>query len=107
MWQASLQLGEPDTLNGKALFNEPELAVLGGPDSSIVGLYGDFSSYYIRDVGQPGPLASEKGMTQFAVRRLNERYADNMEVGFLGFHRTDGEQIDDNAVVAVQSGSVT
>jgi HK97 family phage major capsid protein len=42
-------------------------------------LYGDFSKYIIRMV------------RELTVIRLNERYADDGVVGFLGFMRFDGE----------------
>ena len=45
-------------------------------------LYGDFSNYHIRDVGN------------VIVLRLDERFADKLQVGFIGFLRSDGDLVD-------------
>ena len=48
-------------------------------------MYGDFSHYKIRDV------------MGFTVFRLNERYMDYLQVGFLAALRTDGRLLRANA----------
>ncbi|MBL4702094.1 MAG: phage major capsid protein, partial [Phycisphaeraceae bacterium] len=45
-------------------------------------LFGDFSKYLIRDV------------LGFQILRLEERYAEFLQIGFLGFPRHDGALID-------------
>jgi HK97 family phage major capsid protein len=49
-------------------------------------LFGDFNKYVVRMV------------LQFAIRRLEERYADYDQTGFIGFTRLDGELLDAAAV---------
>jgi HK97 family phage major capsid protein len=44
-------------------------------------LFGNFSNYLIRDV------------TGLAVLRLNERFAENGQVAFVAFERTDGRLV--------------
>jgi HK97 family phage major capsid protein len=81
-----------DVLLGKPVYDDPDVpAFVAG---NVFGIFGDFSAYGIRDVGAVGPPAGEKGVGGFAIRRLDERFADTLEVGFLGFHRTDGNLID-------------
>ena len=48
--------------------------------------FGDWSKYIIRQVGN------------FNLRRLDERYADDLVVGYVGWARFDGKLIDTNAV---------
>lgn len=82
-WQPSMQAGEPDRLFGYPV--EVDTNVDGSPAANDVVLgFGDVRSYYIRDVD---------GIT---IQRLNELYAVNNFVGFLGEHRTDGALIDTN-----------
>lgn len=45
-------------------------------------LYGDLSSYHIRDAGN------------VIVLRLDERFAEKLQVGFIGFLRSDGDLVD-------------
>jgi HK97 family phage major capsid protein len=49
-------------------------------------LFGDFSYYWIRDVDG------------IAFQRLNELYAENGQVGFRAYHRTDGKLLNTAAV---------
>jgi HK97 family phage major capsid protein len=49
-------------------------------------LFGDFSYYVIRDVNG------------IAFQRLNELYAENGQVGFRAYHRTDGKLLNTAAV---------
>jgi HK97 family phage major capsid protein len=44
-------------------------------------LFGDFSNYVIRDA------------LDVQIIRLNERFPDNLEVGFIAFQRTDGNLV--------------
>jgi HK97 family phage major capsid protein len=77
LWEPSLQAGTPDRLLGYGLtLNNYMSAPATGVKS--VG-FGDIrEAYVIRDV------------SDFALLRLNERYADYLQVGFLGFQRSDG-----------------
>lgn len=48
LWQPSLQVGVPDTLLGKAVHTDPNVAAVGLAAKSI--LFGDFSRYFVRQV---------------------------------------------------------
>lgn len=76
LWLPSLLPGEPPTFDGdRYVINQsmPTSAATKGL------LYGDFSKYLIREV---------RGVT---LMRLDERYADLHQVGFLAFARYDGD----------------
>lgn len=76
LWLPSLLPGEPPTFDGdRYVINQsmPTAAATKGL------LYGDFSKYLIREV---------RGVT---LMRLDERYADLHQVGFLAFARYDGD----------------
>jgi HK97 family phage major capsid protein len=77
LWEPSLTAGAPDTLMGYGLtLNNYVPAPAVGAKS--IG-FGDIrEAYVIRDV------------SDFALLRLTERYADYLQVGFLGFQRSDG-----------------
>lgn len=85
VWQAGLTAGEKDTLLGKPVHDDPDMPAIGSGNKSLI--FGDFSGYYIRDAGG------------FVLRRLDERYADNLLVGFLAYTRTDGNLIDQTGAV--------
>ncbi len=85
LWQPSYREGQPDTIDGSRYW------INQGMDSTIdasskVVLYGDFSKYRIRLV------------QELLIIRLNERYADNGLVGFIGFMRWDGECVNTAAI---------
>lgn len=80
LWVPGLQVGGPDRLLGYPYIVNNDVAVPAASAKSL--LFGDFSLYYIRDAG---------GIT---VLRLDERYAENLQVAFLAFSRHDGKLID-------------
>lgn len=85
LWLPGVSVGEPDTiLRYSYVINQHMPAPVGAAwaagDRAIV--FGDMSYYWIRDV---------RG---FSIIRLDERYADNLQVGFLAFARADGALID-------------
>jgi HK97 family phage major capsid protein len=89
LWEPSMQAGTPDTLLGKPIVRNPDMPAPAASAKSI--LYGDFEAgYVIRDV---------LGIQQL---RLEERYADFLQVGFLAFARADGTQQDAAAYKAYQ-----
>ena len=102
---STIAQGSPDLLLGRPVFDDPDMPVMAANAKSV--LFGDFSAYLIRDVGAAGPAAGEKGTGGFAVRRLDERFADNLQVGFLGWHRTDGNLIDTTGAVRYYANSAT
>jgi len=81
IWQAgSPTAGEPDLLLGYPIIINNDVPVMAANAKSI--LFGDFSKYIVRRV---------KDIT---LLRLNERYAESHQVGFLAFARFDGDLID-------------
>lgn len=89
LWQPSLQVGAPNTLLGWAFAINNSVPAPAASAKSL--LFGDIEqAYVIRDVND------------FTVLRLNERYADALEVGFLGFQRSDGTVQDGNAYALLQ-----
>lgn len=48
LWQPSLQVGAPDTLLGKAINTDPNVAAVATSARSV--LFGDFSRYFVRQV---------------------------------------------------------
>jgi HK97 family phage major capsid protein len=66
-------------LNYRYVINQSLATVATGTKSV---LFGDFSKYYIRDC------------REVTLIRLDERYADYHQVGFLAFARSDGDLID-------------
>lgn len=84
--------GGVDTLLGYPIVVNNDLAnsdVTGGGGPCVI--FGDFQSgYIIRDV-----------VGSSAVLRLEERYADFGEIGFIGYTRSDGNTDDPNALRAI------
>lgn len=80
LWEPSVQAGQPDMLLGYPVVTNNDVPVMAANAKSI--LFGDFSKYKIRRVRST------------TLMRLNERYADNLQVGFFAFARVDGNLID-------------
>lgn len=78
-WQPALRGGEPDRLLGYEYVINQDMAAHSTTNKSV--LFGDFSKYVIRDVGGAQLL------------RLQERYADFLQVGFIAFSRHDGDLV--------------
>lgn len=92
LWQQSMQAGEPDRLLGYPVNVEPSMPATPTANALTV-VFGAMSGYFIRDVGG------------FRIFRLNERYMDAGEVGFLGWHRTDGDLVDAEAVAVMKQSA--
>jgi len=75
--------GEPDTLLGYPVVPNNDMATMAANAKSI--LFGQIKKYKVRRV---------KDIT---LLRLNERYADAHQVGFLAFARFDGQLLDAGA----------
>lgn len=85
LWLASVRDGDPDTILGKRYW------INQGMSSALttglkVMLFGDFDKYRIRLV------------QDLLMLRLNERYADNGLVGYIGYMRWDGECVNTAAI---------
>ncbi len=80
LWQPGLVAGQPDTILGYGFTINQEMADMAASTKSIV--FGDLSKYMIRDV------------RDITLVRLDERFAEYGQVGFLAFYRGDGDLID-------------
>ena len=84
LWQPSLVAGTPDTLLGRPMKTSAYMPVIAAGAKTIA--FGDFSYYWIAD---------RQGRS---FKRLNELYAANGQVGFLGSQRVDGKLVLSEAV---------
>jgi HK97 family phage major capsid protein len=84
LWVPSLRDGEPSTLLGKPYVINQDMADIGASAKPIA--FGDWSKYIIRRVREVN------------IRRLDERFADDLSVGFLAFARYDGKLINTSAI---------
>lgn len=80
LWIPSIDNGTPDRLLGYPIVPNNDMPSMQANAKSI--LFGDFSRYKIRRTAD------------ITLVRLNERYADNLQVGFFAFVRADGNLID-------------
>ena len=85
LWQPSVRDGEPDRIEGYRYWINQGMDS-GIDASSKIILFGDFSKYVIRLV------------KELVTIRLNERYADNGLVGYIGYMRWDGECVNTAAI---------
>lgn len=92
LWQPSVRMGEPDMLMSLPVIESEYV-----PNTFTTGLYvgaiADFSHYWIADAHQ------------MEMQRLNELYAANNQVGFIGRFNTDGMPVLSEAFVRVTLGS--
>lgn len=80
LWVPGVAVKEPDTLLGRPYTINQDMPVMAASAKSI--LFGDFSKYLVRDV------------LGFQLIIMREKYADYLQVGFLGFSRHDGKLVD-------------
>ncbi len=77
IWQPSMQQGVPDSLFGYPIEINQDMPAATAALKPVA--FGDFNEgYLVRDV---------RG---FQLLRMDERFADYLQVGFLGFARSDG-----------------
>lgn len=78
IWQPSIQDGVPDRLLGYAydVNNHAPSAITTGQKTVA---FGDWQAAYI-----------ERVVNSRSTKRLVERYAENLQIGFIGFERHDG-----------------
>ena len=89
LWQASVQLGQPDMLEGVPLFTS-EYAPNTFTAALYVGMIADFSYYHTADA------------LDFGIQRLNELYAESNQTGFIGRLESDGMPVLEEAFVRVK-----
>jgi HK97 family phage major capsid protein len=78
-------IGENDMLFGKPIFVNNDMASSIATTNKTV-LFGDFDQYVVR----------VNGGLEFL--RLNERYADELVVGFIAYKRIDGDILQSAAI---------
>lgn len=88
LWQNSLTAGVPDTLLGRPVYTSAYMPVAAAGAKTIA--FGDFKYYWIAD---------RQGRS---FKRLNELYAKNGQIGFLGSQRVDGKLILPEAIQVLQ-----
>jgi len=86
-----MSVGEPDMLFGKPVYINEDMASIGA-DAKVI-LFGDLSQYYIHEAGG------------VQILRLNERFADELSTGFIGYRRVDGHLLQSTAVKHLVMGS--
>ncbi|MDP9875649.1 phage major capsid protein [Agrobacterium tumefaciens] len=85
LWQmGDVRTGEPDKLLAHPYSVNQAMANIGASAKPII--FGDHSRYVVRKV---------RG---FTVLTLRERYAENFQIGMIGFKRFDGELLNNKAV---------
>ena len=99
IWKPGLEVGKPDTILGHPIHTSAYMPSISGnatqDKNKKVLLFGDFSYYWIAD---------RKGRT---LKRLNELFAVNDMVGFIGTQRVDGKLILPEAVQVMALGTGT
>lgn len=81
LWVSGLRDGLPDRLNGYQLWRNADMASSMVADAKVL-LFGDFSKYKVRQV------------RDIRFYRLQERYRDYDQDGFVAFLRADGDEVD-------------
>ena len=85
LWQEGMSVGEPDRLLGYPItINQDMQSSVATAEKTV--LVGDFSRFIIRDAG---PIR---------MFRLEERYRDNDQTGFVGFARFDSKVLNSSAI---------
>lgn len=85
IWQPAMAAGEPETLLGKPLYINNDMAEIGASSRSIV--YGDMKKYLVRRVGN------------VSIKRLDELYATSDQSAFVAFYRFGGLVTDASGIV--------
>lgn len=89
LWEPSVQAGVAETLLGYPITINQHMPAPAASAKSI--LFGNFRAAYVIRI-----------VNDFGLLRLNERYADALQVGFLGYARADGTLQNASAVRAYQ-----
>lgn len=81
LWQPGVAVGAPDTIDGYRYTINNDMDSTVAADKKTI-LFGDFSKYWIREVGS------------IRLLRLAERFAEFDQIGFIAFMRSDANLID-------------
>ena len=99
IWKPGLDVGKPDTILGRPIYTSGYMPAITGnattDKNKKVLLFGDFSYYWIAD------------RQSRTFKRLNELYAVNDQVGFIGTQRVDGKLILPEAMQVMALGTGT
>ena len=99
LWKPSLDIGKPDTILGHEIYTSTYMPAITNTPAEDAGkkvlLFGDFSYYWIAD------------RTNRSMKRLDELYAVNDQVGFLGTQRVDGKLILPEAMQVLKLGAAS
>lgn len=79
LWQPSFKDGVPDTIDGHRYITNDEMSTLGS--TNTIMLFGDFNKFVIR------------WATDFTMIRLDELYAANLSIGYIGFQRASSHML--------------
>jgi HK97 family phage major capsid protein len=82
IWVPGLAVNAPDTILGYPYVINQSMATVAASTNPATVAFGDFQKYIVRKV------------KDMSVLRLNERYADFGQVGFISFMRIDGNLVD-------------
>ena len=88
LWQPAIKDGEVGTILGRPYFTSPFAPAVAAGAKSVI--FGDLSYYWIGD---------RQGIS---LKRLNELYAGNGQVGFLASKRLDGKTVLPEAIKILQ-----
>jgi HK97 family phage major capsid protein len=93
IWQPGLQAGVPDTILGKPVLTEPNVAAVGLSNKSVI--FGDMSQYFVR---LAGGIRFER----------SDDYAFNTDlVTFRALMRADGALVDLTGAVKTFAGGAS
>lgn len=99
LWKPGLEIGKPDTILGHEIYTSTYMPAITNVPATDAGkkvlLFGDFSYYWIAD------------RTNRSMKRLDELFAVNDQVGFLGTQRVDGKLILPEAMQVLTLGSAS
>lgn len=91
LWAPGLTAGAPDTILGKALYTDPNVAATALSAKSVV--FGDFSTYFVR-------------MVESLRFERSDDYAFNTDlVSYRAVLRGDGDQVDTTGAIKVFQGN--
>jgi HK97 family phage major capsid protein len=90
IWQPSYAAGQPDRILGYTYVINQDFPSTVAASNKIIA-FGDWSKYVIRQV------------QDFNLLRLNERFADQLSTGFLGYLRIDGKLLQSSAIKLLQA----
>ncbi|MGI5493877.1 phage major capsid protein [Microtetraspora malaysiensis] len=91
IWQAGLVAGAPDTILGKPLHSDPNVAAVGASAKSVV--FGDWSAYFVRQVAS------------IRFERSDDFLFDTDMVAYRAIIRADGDLVDTTGALKVFQGN--